>query len=268
MFSMVKEHHLTTIFSDHASLFFNIDSNQPIESRGRRTFHFENLWGWHIGCKEVIEGMWKRNQVANFDEFVEEVSQCGNLLSKWNREVFGHIQANISKKERELQNLLNNVTDTDIGGEIKQCRKELSELVMMEEIMWKHRSKNIWLKEWDRNTRFFHEVAFRRRRNNKILRINDDGDCWHENAEGVEKVFGDYFKAIFTTSNPAYIDHILQSINSKVIANMNHVLDKEVTKEEIKMALDQMSPHKTPGPDVIIAYFYKKILGYHGARYM
>ena len=108
---------------------------------------------------------------------------------------------------------------------------------MREKIMWKQRFKNIWLKEEDRNTRFFHEVASRRRRNNKILRIKDDGDCWHDNADGVEKVFCDYFKAISITSNLSHMDHILQSFDTKVTVEMNQSLDKEVTKEEIKFAL-------------------------------
>ena len=64
------------------------------------------------------------------------------------------------------------------------------------------------------------------------------------------------------------MDHILQSFDTKVTAEMNQSLDNEVTKEDIKFALDQMSPHKGPGPDGMTAYFYKKSLGHHGARYM
>ena len=76
----------------------------------------------------------------------------------------------------ELQQLFTSVKDIDDANEIDLCRKELSELVLREEIMWKHRSMNVCLKEGDRNIRFFHEVASRRRRNNRILRIKDDED--------------------------------------------------------------------------------------------
>ena len=60
----------------------------------------------------------------------------------------------------------------------------------------------MWLKEGDRNTRFFHGVASRR--NNMILRIKDDGDIWHDKKEELEEVFLSYFSNIFSMSNGCY----------------------------------------------------------------
>ena len=90
---------------------------------------------------------------------------------------------------------------TDNASVVECCRKELLELSLREEIMWKQRSKNLWLKEGDRNTRCFHRVASRRRKNNQIVRIKDEDGICFEKMEDVEKVFLDYFKSIFTTSH-------------------------------------------------------------------
>ena len=38
-------------------------------------------------------------------------------------------------------------------------------------------------------------------------------------------------------------------MESKVSIEMNEELDKELTKREIKGALDQMNPNKAPGSD-------------------
>ena len=40
-----------------------------------------------------------------------------------------------------------------------------------EEMDWRERSRQLWLKEGDANTRFFHLVAYGRRLMNQILRL-------------------------------------------------------------------------------------------------
>ena len=67
--------------------------------------------------------------------------------------------------------------------------KELSELYSKEERMWKQKSKNVWLKEGDRNTRYFYGVASSKMRNNRILKIKDDANVWYDNKEDVKRYF-------------------------------------------------------------------------------
>jgi hypothetical protein len=78
-------------------------------------------------------------------------------------------------------------------GEIKSLQVEIGELLEQEELMWRQRAKMHWLKEWDKNTRFFHECVKQRRRRNVISQIEDeDGRTWSDPGE-VEQVFSSYF---------------------------------------------------------------------------
>ena len=91
-----------------------------------------------------------------------------------------------------------------------------------------------------------------------LKKIKNNEDTWRDKAVDVERVFIDYFNDLFFSSNPYSMDIIFQTIEGKVIAKMNEGLDKKVTREEVKHALDQMNPNKTPGPDGMTACFFQK----------
>ena len=78
-----------------------------------------------------------------------------------------------------------------------------------------------------------------------------------DKMEDVEKVLLDYFGNIFTTSEPSEMEHIFQSISTRVTAEMNNNLDKEFTIVEIKEALYQMNHNKAPELDGMTACFYQ-----------
>ena len=112
--------------------------------------------------------------MSNLDDLVLKLDKCGEALSKWNREVFGNIQQCIRGKEDELNKLLSDVHAPTETTKLEECRKELRELSIKEEILWRQRAKTAWLKEGDRNTKYFHSVASKRKRNNRISRIQED----------------------------------------------------------------------------------------------
>ena len=52
--------------------------------------------------------------------------------------------------------------------QIRKLKNQISNMLMDEEIYWKQRSMAEWLKEGDRNTKYFHVKAAARRMKNKI----------------------------------------------------------------------------------------------------
>jgi hypothetical protein len=52
--------------------------------------------------------------------------------------------------------------------------RELEKTLLCEEVNWRQKSRALWLKEGDNNTKFFHRVANSHRRHNHVgvLRIN------------------------------------------------------------------------------------------------
>ena len=85
-----------------------------------------------------------------------------------------------------------------------------------------------------------------------------------EEEQKMGEVLVEYFKDLFTSTNPSNFESILHDIESKVTPTMNAELTKEFKVEEVEQALTQMKPMTAPGSDDMPPFFYKsywKIVG-------
>ena len=83
--------------------------------------------------------------------------------------MFRQIPKKIQEKKEKLGELLKNDTALQHGTEINKLRKEINLLLDDEEVWWQQRSRVQWLREGDRNTKYFHHRASERRRKNTIV---------------------------------------------------------------------------------------------------
>ena len=87
--------------------------------------------------------------------------------------------------------------------------------------MWNQRSRALWIKWGDRNTRFFHATANQRRRKNSIVGLQDSNGVWNEDKEGIERVIMDYFTSIYRSDQPSSFEDSLSAITNRVSTDMN-----------------------------------------------
>ncbi|KAG4109648.1 hypothetical protein ERO13_1Z049493v2 [Gossypium hirsutum] len=112
--------------------------------------------------------------------------------SKPNRERTGHkachfrnLKYKIKGLEKEISRLMDGRTDDRTACLLKQARCKLGHLYDVEEKYWALRARSQWLREGDRNTRYFHVRVSGRRRKNKISRRKDEQGNWHDNEEEI-----------------------------------------------------------------------------------
>ena len=100
-------------------------------------------------------------------------------LKKWNETDFG----NIIVKKQQLWSKLNALDVKEDNQPLKEKEKlekatfraNLEKATLFEEISWRQKSKVLFLKKGDSNTRFFHRMANSNRRNNCIENLMIDG---------------------------------------------------------------------------------------------
>lgn len=77
---------------------------------------------------------------------------------------------------------------------------ELQKWLEKVEIMWRQRSRALWLKEGDLNTKYFHRRASHRQKKNVTKRVKDREGCWQV-KEDRDHIILNYFTGMFTTSS-------------------------------------------------------------------
>ena len=113
----------------------------------------------------------------------------------------------------------------------------------------KQKSRELWLKEGDRNSKFFHASTLIRRRRNNILEIKLENGGRIYGRENIEKYFGDHFNELFSTSNPSFPADLEKLIEPCISAAENAMLLKIPSEEEIQRTIFEMNLLKAPGPD-------------------
>lgn len=95
-------------------------------------------------------------------------------LRWWNKEELGDRNKKLEKLINELKEVKKQNQHYEDGEQIRSLEKKIDALLLDEEIYWKQRSRADWLREGDKNTKFFHAKASSRKRKNKIWGIVDE----------------------------------------------------------------------------------------------
>ncbi|XP_075649758.1 uncharacterized protein LOC142620243 [Castanea sativa] len=246
-FPDTKVYHLDVTTSDHKPLWICPD---VMECNQQRPFRFEQMWMTDKGCGATIEGVWKENfEEPRTEILLKKIDRCGFELTRWSKKNFGCVRKELEGKRKLLAKVEKQAARTGDTGRLRQLESEINALMDKEAKMWKQRSRVAWLKDGDKNTRFFHTKATQRRRRNYIKGIFDETGKWCTQQNQIADAVVNYYQQLFMSSNPEHIDEVLVEIPQKVTDEMNNVLTATFTEEEVEKALKQMEPLKSPGPD-------------------
>jgi hypothetical protein len=83
-------------------------------------------------------------------------------------------------------------------AKIREVTDMMNETLYIEEMLWLQRSRIDWLREGDRNTKFFHHKAVWRARRNKITKLRDDNSVINTVPTDMQRMSVSYFKPLFT----------------------------------------------------------------------
>ena len=75
-----------------------------------------------------------------------------------------------------------------------ECSQSLERTLFQEEVSWRQKSRALWLKEGDQNTKFFHSLANSHRQNNAVAAMMVEGNRTEDPA-----IIQDHFVHFYKT---------------------------------------------------------------------
>nr|XP_025674263.1 uncharacterized protein LOC112774867 [Arachis hypogaea] len=118
----------------------------------------------------------------------------------WNKQHFGDIAEKIRKFEEEIKKVDDIVSSGLFDGTMEARRRALvrccEKWYVRQDVYWKQMSKAQHVNKLDRNTRYFHNIASARRRNNKIESLVINGRLVRNQAR-IKVVIRDFYKHLY-----------------------------------------------------------------------
>ncbi|RVW87143.1 hypothetical protein CK203_027009 [Vitis vinifera] len=211
-FSAITQAALPRLISDHNPIVLQAGGF----SSGKSPFRFENMWLKIDGFQDLVRSWWNGYSVDGSSShcIAEKLKALKKDLKNWNKEVIGNVSLNRAEASSRLQRWESRENDGPLtASEVEaknQALEDYKKWALLEETSWRQKSREIWLKEGDKNTKYFHKMANARTRKNFMSKIR---------------------------------------INEELGEGLASSLEVEFSEEEIYAALSSCCGDKAPGPD-------------------
>lgn len=243
---------LDRTISDHCPII--AQSAEP--DRGPKPFRFMNCWISHPSYMPTVRFAWAEAQHLPIPEKLKFLK---SRLKQWNKDTFGVIDSRIKDLELQIQSLDDAANSRPLNASELNARRsaqvDLWLWMKRKEAYWAQNSRSRWLKEGDRNTRYFHTVASIRRQKNTISSLCIDGTNVFDLA-GIKKEAISFFQNIFKED----IDNRPRFENlefKQLLPDHIEMLSAPFSIEEIDAAVASCDGNKAPGPDGLNFNFIK-----------
>ncbi|KAE8717060.1 hypothetical protein F3Y22_tig00110065pilonHSYRG00307 [Hibiscus syriacus] len=183
------------------------------------------------------------------------IKQWAGKKNKFPGAAISDLENKIQKLEEVAQQRLDSSVQ-EIIEELSVCRSELWRLYRIEEQIWHQNSRQRWVNDGDRNTRYFHTCASVRRNQNALNGLKVDG-TFTQDPDVIKATVKDHFFRIFNESSTLDVEDIGLTF-PRISLVQSGLLEKDFSEEEVWETLKSCDSNKAPGPDGLNLGLFKR----------
>ncbi|XP_057720254.1 uncharacterized protein LOC130934730 [Arachis stenosperma] len=184
-------------------------------------------------------------------QFTDKLKALTAPLKRWHKNNFGDMDKKIMKFEEKIKKIDDMVGDGVYDGIMEARRKALvtccENWYVRKEQYWKQMSRSRHVKDVDKNTRYFHNLASARKRNNKIDALLINGRLIRNQAR-IKIAVRDFYKNLYHQEEyplVGFMDGLVEMIGEDDAL----ALEVQPNPQEIKEAVWDCESCKVPGSD-------------------
>lgn len=107
---------------------------------------------------------------------------------------------------------LQNINQGSFNEIIRGLQKEVEGYLEDDDLKWRQREKMKWLRDGDKNTRYFHSCANQMKQFNTIHYVLSSEGTWAKSQEEISNQFQQFYHDLFTSSQPMGISESLNTL--------------------------------------------------------
>lgn len=250
--------------SDHYPILLFLQGTQ---GSSKTPFKFENMWMKEPNFLTLIENWWKEGtyEGSKLFCFIAKLKSVKQKLLQWNSQHFKNIFSFKRLIEEQLAALNDKIILEGMDQESFQRERSLllkyEDILSKEEIFWKQKSRENWLRMGDKNTKFFHNVTKIRRSKNWISKLQIRNNQISEDPEVIKEEIISFYSNLLNNKEGSHLldqKKLLTRIPKIISEEQNQMLNGKINMEEVFQALNQLPSGKAPGPDGFPTDFFKK----------
>ncbi|KAK1297823.1 hypothetical protein QJS10_CPB14g01350 [Acorus calamus] len=245
--------------SDHSPVILHSVVHHPT---GHKPFRMERFWFEYSDFPLEVAQEWRRSSNGSpLVNFHRKLIKLQFRLRNWNRERVGNLQYRLQAAHSELEQLgLNEPCYGDDPGfqkKLRQTENYVNALERQNEVFWAQRSRQQWIKDGDRNTRFFQASVHRRRSRNRILMLKGPDGHVYNSPEDVHNYIRQHFESHWTARG-VQADALQSGLVHSCISDIEAAeLVQPFSDQEIEQVVRSLPCNKAPGPDGYPSEFYR-----------
>ncbi|XP_027170444.1 uncharacterized protein LOC113770234 [Coffea eugenioides] len=249
--------HLGREPSDHAPLLMS--SSTRLDNKPK-PFRFLNVWTTKPGFLDVIRRSWAAPCSGRpLQRLSAKLRNVKRDLQVWSRVEFGNIFDAVKRAEGEVaaaEDAFGNEPSQSHWLALQEARAIMRNSLAREEGFWRQKARVKWLKDGDKNSKYFHSIVAERRAKSIIHRIKNDQGEWISDEGQVSAIGVEFFKSLLSEETAGGSWSILDVIPKVVSDVQNADLERFPSHEEVREVVFKMDGESAGGPDGFTGTFF------------
>ncbi|WMV46111.1 hypothetical protein MTR67_039496 [Solanum verrucosum] len=230
--------------------------------RNKSYFKFENWWLQSEGFVDRVREWWSSFRYTGRPDYVLacKLKALKLKLKEWKQEEGGNLGIQRRRLLEQLAELdterVNRTLTVEETTKKAAVLLEYEELVKKEEVSWRQKLGVLWLKEGDKNTKFFHKMANAHRRYNNIDQLMIQGKVTQDRGR-IEGEIIAYYKNLYRETHqwrPSYNNVECPMLTEEEKMSLQGIFEDN----EVLNCLKLCAADKAPGPDGYTMGFFIK----------
>eukprot|EP00253_Pinus_taeda_P026199 PITA_26199 len=222
---------------------------------------FNRVWLEDTGFDSLVRVHWLEEKdiedgLTLTERFINKLRNLKSEVKRWEQKKKTSLRHKLTEIDEALKPLHSlmaiHCSHVEVREQIHALELKKKKILQIRETSWCLKNRATWIREGDKNTKFFHRFSSHRMKLNTILQIVDGEGNFFNKQSGITALAASNFQQAYKRMDLEDADSQVWVVNEypKMFNEEDNLeLFKVIMVEELTHAIKSMKENKSPGPN-------------------